>query len=242
MNQELIVRLQQLQRTAAAVGDLIRQAGACAPPRVQGTDSSAAIRVTLGADGVPTAITVVGDWPRRIGSASLATAVLQASHRAVQVRLQLWTQALHAHGWDQRAHMMTSSDDVAAHVNIPQLFRPGQQSAPARPVGDLAEELINACNQARTYDMPTPQFQGANKGRTVLITLTAGALTGCTIKSGWAEGRSGAVVSAALRDALFRARRALHRAAATPAAAQRLDSLFEEAVSVLGDPQRLAGA
>ena len=66
MAEDLIRELVRLQRYASQLHALIAEAQAQAPRSARGTDSSGAVHVLLGPDGLPESIRVDPDWRQRL--------------------------------------------------------------------------------------------------------------------------------------------------------------------------------
>ena len=98
MTTDLIRELQQIQRYAAGLHDLLAKAKAQAPRQAEGTDRSGAVRVVLGPDGFPETIRVDGGWQRRLSAAAFGGAVGEAFSAATGDRLAAWTTTLRQQG------------------------------------------------------------------------------------------------------------------------------------------------
>ena len=84
----------RFQRLASALEAAANDAKAARPGRVEGTDSTGTVHVTLGPDALPVAISVGPDWRRAVGSEGLAAAVVEASEVAAGVWMAAWTVAI----------------------------------------------------------------------------------------------------------------------------------------------------
>jgi hypothetical protein len=239
MTEELVSRLHRLQRIAGAMRGLMREAQAAAPAGAAAEDTTGAVTVVLDAQGSPFKITVAVDWRRRLGTRTLGAAVMDANGKAVLARMKAWTQALQDGVWARKVERMMATgpdDSGVADIEVPELFR---RKAVPRPLGDLSDEMVRALDSTEPQATEASRFHGANRGRTVAITLDANGMTGCLVNHAWAARQSGVTMSAALGEALASAKVAARAAVERSSAARTLDTLLNETVSLLQDPERL---
>ena len=86
MTDELMAQFAQLQRYTAALHQLIATSAEQSPRRSEGTDTTGAVRVELGPDGLPTAFRVDGRWDRMLAPEQFGAAVVQACQSAIGER------------------------------------------------------------------------------------------------------------------------------------------------------------
>lgn len=244
MSDELITRLQRLHGVATAMRGLIHEAQAAAPARSRAKDASGAVTVVLDSAGLPVKILVAQGWQQQLSPASLGAALSQACSRAARIRVQAWARALESGAWGRKvARMMRSEAGPVppADGEVPILFQRDQ--ATARPLGDLAEEMINTCAGVRANATVPAEFSGSDRGRHVTIVLSAAGLTTCRVDARWAEGRTGSELSTAASLALTAARAALQTGSARRVAesARPPEAILSEALWLIRHPERLVG-
>lgn len=245
MTADLIRELQQIQRYAAGLHDLLAQAQTQAPRQAEGTDRTGAVRVVLGPDGFPETIRVDSGWERRLAPEAFGGAVGEAFSAAMGERLAEWTDTLRRQGWQSNVdRLQEDASRPSAGAVPPALRRPAAAGRP-RPLVDLAEDMIRAFDTADRLSAPAPQATGTGSvasGR-LTVTLAANGALSCEAEPQWVSRQSPAALMSALNEALHAARADLDRQAAhapdPQPATTRLDGLFGEAFALLSDPRRL---
>ena len=99
MDPQMSRRLANLQRQAVQLGDLAASLTAAAPRRVEGSDKTGWVRVTLGGDGLPETILVRSGWRQRLEAGRLGAAVLEANGDALACGTRPWSDALDGSRW-----------------------------------------------------------------------------------------------------------------------------------------------
>lgn len=250
MSEEILRELRQMQQYAAMLQGLLDEAQGRAPERSQGEDSAAVVGVVLDSAGIPVEIRVGSGWERQIEAAALGAAVLDAFGQAAQTRTQAWAASLESGTWADRIGKMMEADSAGRPVatpiqEVPQLFRRDQAPAPSRPVNELAEEMISAFDRVDDIAKEAAAAQehlGVDSSGKARVTLSQAGLIGCAVEETWASGRSGEFLTRALNQALSAARDRMRAQAGVPTAQGQLDSLLNEAMTLLNDPRRLAGS
>ena len=220
----MLARLQQLQAKVTQFGELANRLAEAVPRQAEGSDPTGRVRVVLGGDGLPTAISVRDGWDQRVAAAELGAAVVDANADALRQGMAAFSQHLDdTRWWAQRARIDEDGPQPAAET----LPRPpdGRERDP----GELTEDVLKALHTAR---QPAPARPAAAEGtdpqRYVTVTLGPGGLTGCAIDPGWAARRDGEAITAALAQAL----RAAKDAVPAPAA-EDLNGLLGDALATL---------
>src|SRR5262249_23720829 len=98
---------------------------AALPERVEATDSSGTVHVSLGPDGLPVSMHVGPGWRRGVGPEGLGSAVAEACRSATAERIAAWARMLEERGWPdafERPHPEVGDDGTdgagAAAVEI----------------------------------------------------------------------------------------------------------------------------
>jgi hypothetical protein len=239
MTADLIRELQQIQRYAAGLHELLAQAQTQAPRRAEGTDRSGGVRVVLGPDGFPETIRVDSGWERRLAPEAFGGAVGEAFSAAMGERLAAWTDTLRQQGWQSDIDRLKGAADRSPEAP-PALRRPTPPRS--RPIGDVAEDMIKAFDTVDAMARPPAPASGTGSaaGGRLTITLAGNGALSCTAEPQWVSRQSPAALMSALNEALHAARADLARQH-PPAAATtgRLDGLLDEAFALLSDPRRL---
>jgi len=256
----MLARLQQLQARVTQFGELAGRLAAAAPQQADGSDPSGWVRVTLGADGLPTAIKVRDGWGRRIEAAGLGAAVIAANADGIRQGMRAFSDRLDdARWWAQRTRLDADGPDPPAGAVPPSAstvrpsasavpppasaVRPSASAVPPpagevplpagreRDPGELTEDILRALHSARRApEAAAGTREGSDSQRHVTVTLGPSGLTGCAIDAGWAARQEGDAITAALAQAL-RAARPARPAPPTPGV--ELDGLLGDALATL---------
>jgi hypothetical protein len=206
--------LQQIER------DLERQI----PHSSEGLDATGAVRVVIGADGLPLSIDVVDDWKRNVRPAAFAQAVQSAYRAGSNKRLKAWLTAFN----DADLSMAL---EIAASTSPPPPPAPRPVEGPRpRDPGAFAEELLQLAAAVDT-DLETPPPRGEGVFGKLTLTLTPTTLL-CAVDEFWVSDRSGAELTTALASALASARADLDKVAASNPLGRAM-SLLDTALSTM---------
>lgn len=246
MNEDLMAQFAQIQRYASGLQRLLADAQTMAPRESEGADSSGAVKVQLGADGIPRSFRIASDWQRRLGSKEFGPAVVEACQAAIGDRLSVWADALAEDGWQDKVERLKDgpadpapSQDGSAR--IPPAFRKAVDTARPRPANDLAEEVIRAFDNLETMTPPaTPQASGTAPGGKLTVTLSSTGLTSCTVDETWAARQTAAILMNALGSAVRAATQALQEMPADAKPAAGFDRLIAESLALLNNPGQLS--
>ncbi|QWF82303.1 hypothetical protein [Amycolatopsis sp. CA-230715] len=248
MTEELAAQFDRMRRYVSALGELIKSAQAQAPGSAEGSDHSSAVRVKLGADGLPESFHVAADWDEWLIPDDLASSVLEACGAATTNRLESWTENLEDTDFLATVRDLDGGPDTfpptARNREVPPT--PTDAAVPEvtpRALDLVAEDAIKAFeNVERSTNSGPPRETtgtGVAAGRKVAITLSKFALTSCSIEPGWAARQTATGLMNALGDALERAKSDL---AGNTTSASTMDSgidgLFAEAIALLKNPRR----
>ncbi len=236
--------LARLGEDAARVARLQSDLGRAAPARSDGTDRSGSVLAVLGADGLPVAIRVHGNWRRQIVPASFADAVLGACQSAMLRRLTEWERALGPAGGGRPER---SGGPRPGYTQPAALAQPGMARSSAeasrrsgstglRDAATLAEAVLAAADAAAVARSRPRQFMGANRERTLSVTLFPGGRVVCQADAQWVAQQDGPALTEALGDALAAARQSLDSATEQDrrVAAENRD-LFQEILAAMED-------
>lgn len=248
--EDIMHDLKYFQQYAAKLKNLLNKAEEHAPEQATGTDSSGAIHVQLDASGLPHAIRAESNWNTKINPAELGNTVTEAFNAALSARLESWTHSLRESGWQNEFELIRSSGIPAggtAEGAIPDAFRREPKNVEPRPLSAMTEDMMSALDRAGESSEQPAEVQGsgsAANGRLVMTLSKTGGLT-CTADARWASEQSGAMLTTALGDALRIAKESLAEATGNEnrtSSGTGLDDIFDEAIALLGNPQRLAGS
>jgi hypothetical protein len=205
MTDDIAARLEQLSRRTAAVTDLVAAMCANGPRDTDGLDATGTVRVTLGPDGLPSAVRIVHNWRQSISPESLGRAVMDASAAAVTKNMDAWSQTLGQLPW--RAQVTGPRTGDNQHVNEPPPPAP-YRSAPE--FTELTEHVLRSLAEVRRRPNVSPPVNvGNDSSRNVSIALSPTRLESCNVEPAWAAHQSGYGLTAALSQALAAARTAL---------------------------------
>ena len=244
MTADLLAALRQFQRYATATHNLLAQAEARVPNRVEAADRSGAIRVVLGGDGLPESIVVGADWQHRLTAAGFGAAVLEACQIAAGKRMTAWSQTLRADGLRVRADRLRDEPYTQSSAPVDPLppdLRRRVDSARPRALEHLADDVLRAADRVAEF-AETARFvatgTGADASKRLTVTVSNAGLMSCTAEPRWVTWQPGEGLTAALRQALRMARTELARASQGTVSTVGLDELFAEALAILNDLSR----
>lgn len=192
------------------------------------TDSSGAVRVVLGHDGLPESVSVEAGWLRALGSERFATAVGEAARAAVEARDVAALAAV-----DERdvAAMSTLVRDLERVMSGDLGDVLSEEPARPRPLPEVLTDALDVMSHMtalldQAQDGPASGTGSTGFGK-LALTLSSDGTLACVADSYWVSNLDPAELNAALSRALAGARADL--AAATPAVSgARLDELGGE--------------
>ncbi|SDY98545.1 hypothetical protein SAMN05444365_104439 [Micromonospora pattaloongensis] len=247
MTADILSSLQQFQQYAVGMQNLLAQAQAGVPERVEATDRSGMVRAVLGRDGLPESITVEPDWQHRLTADGFGAAVLEACQTAAGERMAAWSQALQADGLRARVDRMR--EDLAERPApapadaLPAELRHQWDRARPRGLEYLVEDVLRAADRVDEFAAASPlavSGTGTDASGRLVVTVSKAGLVSCEAEPRWAGQQRGTALTAALREAVAMARADLARASQPSHSTGELDQLLTEALAILNDPQRLA--
>lgn len=217
--------LERLAQRAAGLQATMRGIQDAAPERTKGTDRTGAVRVAVGADGLPESIQVDERWATQIRPHALGTAVTEAFQNAAHRRGEAWSRIFERASTGQPESPMPQPTAVSGIGGMP------RTSAP-RPLSEIAEEVIARFDSMMAAPRPgtaPAQAQGTTSGRALVLSLTESGRMSCAIDAEWASGQSGSQLNQALETALASARTELqNRVAGNAISADRSAGLLME--------------
>ncbi|OKK15455.1 hypothetical protein AMK09_25265 [Streptomyces sp. CB02488] len=248
MNDEFIEGLRQFQQQALNLQSMMTDMQQRMPLGVEGTDAQGAVTVRLATDGLPEFIRAASDWQRRQEPEAIGAAVSEAYGAAMSQQMTAWAQAFEDSDWQGKADRLDSqsaqpeaSADPAAQPDIPER---DLRYVVSRPLDVLAEDVLSAFDAVDRMDETASEpaeVEGTSAGRHVTLAVTKGALRSCEVDRQWAAGQSYIALNQAFEEALGDARGKLNSAEAAGAdaiAGLQVDSLLDEALAILRNPQR----
>lgn len=225
--------LERLAQKAADLRETMRGIQDASPERTEGSDRSGAVRVVVGADGLPESIQVDDRWQTRISPHALGAAVTEAAQEAARRRGEAWSRIVERAG---------SGQSGSAGATYPAAM-PGTGglpgTSPPRSLGEIADEVIG--NFDRTMASPprgaaTAQARAANHGRTLVVMLTESGQMSCAADAQWAAEQSGSRLNQALGTALASAREELRsRSAGSGISDNRASEILSELQAAAGE-------
>jgi hypothetical protein len=250
--------LERLRRYATELHNLMAEAESVAPQRVEATDRSGAVRMTIGPDALPESLRIAGDWKQKLQPAAVGAAVIDAYGECVRQRVAEWTRVLDNHNVADRMRQLDQLEaetqgpaPPASSGSLPAAFRPNVGHIQARPLDLIAEDVLSAAGAAESAIAASAANASAGETRgtgstrrgEVAITVSAEGLVSCDVDPDWAERQTAVRLTEALRTALDTARENL--AAAQNAwgdssgdVTTRLNELFSEiTAATFNDPQ-----
>ncbi|MET0235422.1 MAG: hypothetical protein ABW224_12330 [Kibdelosporangium sp.] len=236
MTDDLIRELRQLQQYASGLQGLIADAEANAPARAEGTDSSGAVHVVLGPNGVPKSYRVDQGWERKLRPEAFGDAVLGAFEQAMQDRMKAWTTTLQKDNWQSKV------DNLENQPQVPVMFQGPKFTGTPRPLDDLAEDMMKAFDDVQQApDLPKPAYAvGTAGGGKLTLTLSKSGVVSCVADPRWVSAQTATRLTNALSEALAAAKQELEKMSVAQEPANPLDRLIGETFALLNDPQRLA--
>jgi hypothetical protein len=215
----------------AGLQGLLRDFSGGMPGRVEATDSSGAVQVTLDTDGLPAAFEVDVGWTSSLHPTAFGAAVAEAFTAATNRRLT---------DWARRLDEVELPDAGGSEKSVAgQQFQPtGQPDSATRPreVGDLVRDLLDLTEDLDAITEPSVwQATGSTASGMLTLTLGSEGTLSCSADQAWASDKTGQELTAALNTALADARREL-AAAADASPANRAARLLDEAASLLKGP------
>lgn len=152
MPDDVMQELRKIQRYAAGMGSLLARAQENAPARAAGTDSTGAVEVALGREGLPERIRVRADWRHRIDPAAFGAAVGEAFVAANAARMETWMATLREQGWE------ADLDRLRAEPGGPGAQVPPRRRARGVPAGAPGRDAAHAGPRHRG---PPRRLQGS---------------------------------------------------------------------------------
>lgn len=245
---DFLAELGRIQSLAAGLGGLLARAQQNAPAQAAGADSTGAVQVVLGPDGLPEQIRVGSDWKRQLDPEAFGAAVGEAFTAASADRMEVWMGQLRDDGWEAEVEQLRALGDLAPEPAgaPPAAFRPPPPAGGApRSLDLVTEDLLSAFGALDGHlsraAVPTEGTGAAARGQLTVTLSPTGGLS-CAADPSWLSRVDQTTLATALDEALAAARAELAAASAAdrdPAAG--LDRLFGEALAILNDPKRLAG-
>jgi len=240
MSQEILGKLQRVQQGAEGLYALMTSLRAHAPVRADGYDSTRQVRVSIGADGLPTAIRVENGWQDQLEPQAIGQAVLDAFTAAVAEAMRAWSETLEEASWQSRVDDLEGSQARHLHERDPG-FPPSAATGSSgnRDPQEIAEDALRAAERLRTQLTTKPAVGvGADRSGNVSITLSQSGLRECQVRTArWASWQDGRSLTVALETALRAARSELDAQRALQPTPGSFNQLLGEALAAL---QRIA--
>ncbi|MEV7401577.1 hypothetical protein AB0N93_14415 [Streptomyces sp. NPDC091267] len=248
MDDEFIRGLQQFQEQALNLQSMMTDMQNRMPQGAEGTDSQGAVTVRLAADGLPEFIRAASDWQRRQDPTAVGAAVSEAYGAAMSQQMTAWSQAFEDGNWQAKADQLDSQaaqpSASAAPVKQPEIPERDLRYVISRPLDELAEDVLSAFDMVdrmgETASEPA-EVEGTSAARNVTLVVSKGALRSCEVDQRWAAGQTYIGLNQAFEEALADARDKLSSTEAAGAdgiAGLQVDSLLDEALAMLRNPQR----
>ncbi|MFF3261056.1 hypothetical protein ACFYWO_18010 [Streptomyces sp. NPDC002932] len=248
MNDEFIEGLRQFQQQALNLQSMMTDMQQRMPQGIEGTDAQGAVTIRLASDGLPEFIKASSDWQRRQPPEAIGSAVSEAYGAAMSQQMTAWADALDEAGWQDKADQLDgaigqsdASTTPAAQPDIPER---DLRYVVSRPLDALAEDVLSAFDAVERMDETASgpaEVNGTSAARHVSLVVSRGALRSCEVDRQWAADQSYIKLNQAFEEALGDAREKLssiEAAAADGLAGLQVDSLLDEALAILRDPQR----
>ncbi|MDJ0342328.1 hypothetical protein QMK19_21580 [Streptomyces sp. H10-C2] len=250
MNEDFIRELQQFQQNAQNLQNLMTDMQNRMPQGAEGTDAQGAISIRLAPDGLPEFIKAASDWQRRQAPEAIGAAVGEAYGAAMGEQMAAWGQAFEESNWQGEADQLDGplgqpAASSASTVQPEVLDRDLRYVIP-RPLDEVAEDVLSAFDAVERMEESVSEpaeIKGTSTARHVALIVSKGALRSCEVDRQWAARKSYIGLNQAFEQALADARDQLSRAesvAADDVAGLQLDSLLNEALAILVDPQHFA--
>ncbi|WP_406095908.1 hypothetical protein [Streptomyces sp. NBC_01013] len=248
MDEEFIRGLQQFQEHASNLQNMMTDMQNRMPQGAEGTDAQGAVTVRMAADGLPEFIRVTSDWQRRQEPEAVGAAVSEAYGAAMSQQMTAWAQAFEDGNWQAKADQLDSQAarpaTPAAPAVQPEIPERDLRYVISRPLDELAEDVLSAFDMVDRLGEAASEpaeVEGISAGRQVTLVVTKGALRSCEVDRQWATGQSYIGLNQAFEEALVDARDKLSSTEAAGAdgiAGLQVDSLLDEALAMLRNPQR----
>jgi hypothetical protein len=229
--------LRGLHAEAAGLRQMIEKVNSQVPSRVDGFDTSGAISVVVGPDGLPASIHVSDDWTFRLMAERLADAVMGAFTAAFYERLRAWTTAYDVEDLDGllEGDLDATDGDVAEGLGDD----PAPSTRPAITPRDPEAYALAVLEALDDVGEATAEAPASSSGVGVIdgcleLTLTGAGLIGCFVEPDWAAHLSGEELTEAFNATLAAAREDLDAASgASPSG--RLRKLLDEGFAILDE-------
>ncbi|MFF3174566.1 hypothetical protein ACFVQ0_18320 [Streptomyces sp. NPDC057900] len=245
MNDEFIEGLRQFQQQAMNLQSMMTDMQQRMPQGVEGTDAQGAVTVRMAADGLPEFIRAAPGWHHRQEPEAVGAAVSEAYGAAMSQQMTTWAQALEDANWQAKADQLDSqAGQPAPSTGQPDIPERDLRYVISRPLDELAEDVLSAFDAVDRMDETASEpaeVEGTSAGRHVTLVVTKGALRSCEVDGQWAAGQSHIGLNQAFEEALGDARGKLNSAEAAGEdafAGLHVDSLLDEALAILQNPQR----
>ena len=232
--------LRGLHAEAAGLQQMIEKVNSQVPSRVDGFDTSGAISVVVGPDGLPASIHVSDDWTFRLMAERLAEAVMGAFTAAFYERLRAWTTAYDIEDLDGLIEgdldLAEGPGDDEGEDEPP---FPAPSTRPAITPRDPEAYALAVLEALDDVGEATAEAPASSSGVGVIdgcleLTLTGAGLIGCFVEPDWAAHLSGEELTEAFNATLAAAREDLDAASgASPSG--RLRKLLDEGFAILDD-------
>ena len=220
---------------------MIEKVNSQVPSRVDGFDTSGAISVVVGPDGLPASIHVSDDWTFRLMAERLAEAVMGAFTAAFYERLRAWTTAYDVEDLDGliEGDLDATEGDVAEGVGDEEPPFPARSNRPAITPRDpeaYALAVLEALDDVgeATAEAPANSSGVGVMGGVPRLADRGKDYIGCFVEPDWAAPFSGEELTEAFNATLAAAREDLDAASgASPSG--RLRKLLDEGFAILDD-------
>lgn len=245
MDEEFIRGLQQFQQHALNLQNMMTDMQNQVPQGVEGTDAQGAVTVRLASDGLPEFIRAASDWQRRQEPEAVGAAVSEAYEAAMSQQMTAWAQAIEDGNWQAKADQLDGqARQPTPPARQPDIPERDLRYVISRPLDELAEDVLSAFDVVDRMDETASEpaeVEATSAGRHVTLVVSKGTLRSCEVDRQWAAGQSYIQLNQAFEEALGDARDKLSSTEAAGAdgiAGLQVDSLLDEALAVLRDPQR----
>jgi hypothetical protein len=207
MTNEILRRLQRLHEQATGVHELMSSLHTQAPQSATAHDPTGSVRVSIGADGLPTAIRIESDWQAQLAPQAVGDAVLAAFNAAVAEGMRAWAQVLEGTSWRSRLAEFEAGVSQRSDADAGMLIPHSAESTGARDLHEIAEEALRqSASLRRQHRGQATLAVGSDGSGNASITLSRSGLQACSVRAAWASRHDGSTLTAALNDALRAAR------------------------------------
>jgi hypothetical protein len=219
--------LHRLRAEARGLQRMVELANSQVPTRSEGIDSTGAVEIVLGDNGLPRTIHVEDGWDHKLRAERLGQAVIEAFSAAFYERLRAWTTAFTDAGEPALLELEPEPepepeppDPVANRLNDPDAY--------ALAVIEALDNLGNLLEPP-----PVCGIGSVSRGG-VVVTLTGAGMVSCTADPTFITAQSGEELTQAFGAALAAAKEDLARAQqATPLG--RLRKLLDLGLTTLDE-------